>query len=139
MLYSYSFQNRKRDLADILSTVVKDEPRFISNFKTVADATARKHEWLEDQLTGRSVTVSGAVVSLVCPASAAGQAFEELRIAHVDVFNIVFSVYRKGHGHQYDAAFPGLGLGHARIGIGDNADLLHIEYLKSMLWVNILL
>ncbi len=70
MLYSYSFQNRKRDLADILSTVVKDEPRFISNFKTVADASQRKHEWLEDQLTGRAVTVSGAVSSLVCPASA---------------------------------------------------------------------
>ncbi|MBQ4337575.1 MAG: DUF5309 family protein, partial [Lentisphaeria bacterium] len=71
MLYSYSFQNRKRDLSDILSTVVKDEPRFISNFKTVADATARKHEWLEDQLTGRSVTVAGQVSGMVCPASAA--------------------------------------------------------------------
>ncbi len=71
MLYSYSFQNRKRDLADILSTVIKDEPRFISNFKTVNDATQRKHEWLEDQLTGRAVTVSGAVSNLVCPASSA--------------------------------------------------------------------
>ncbi|MBR2643439.1 MAG: DUF5309 family protein [Lentisphaeria bacterium] len=71
MLYSYSFQNRKRDLSDILSTVVKDEPRFISNFKTVADATARKHEWLEDQLTGRSVTVAGQVSGMVCPASTA--------------------------------------------------------------------
>ncbi len=71
MLYSYSFQNRKRDLSDILSTVVKDEPRFISNFKTVASATDRKHEWLEDQIAGRSVTVSDTVTSLVCPASAA--------------------------------------------------------------------
>ena len=34
-IYAYSFLNKKRDLSDILSTVVKDEPRFISNFKTV--------------------------------------------------------------------------------------------------------
>ena len=39
MLYSYSFQNKKRDLSDILSTVIKDEPRFISNFKPVENAT----------------------------------------------------------------------------------------------------
>ncbi len=29
MLYSYSFQNKKRDLSDVLSTVIKDEPRFM--------------------------------------------------------------------------------------------------------------
>ena len=58
MLYSYSFQNKKRDLSDILSTVIKDEPRFISNFKPVENATQQKHEWLEDQIAGRSVTVS---------------------------------------------------------------------------------
>ena len=55
MLYSYSFSNRKRDLSDILSTVIRDEPRFISNFKAVPDARMRKHEWLEDQMQGRSV------------------------------------------------------------------------------------
>ena len=38
MLYTYSFQNKKRDLSDILSTVIKNEPRFISNFKTVGVA-----------------------------------------------------------------------------------------------------
>ena len=53
MLYSYSFQNKKRDLSDILSTVIKDEPRFISNFKPVENATQQKHEWLEDQIAGR--------------------------------------------------------------------------------------
>lgn len=57
-LYSYNFANKKRDLSDILSTVIKDEPRFISNFKTVESATQQKHEWLEDQITGRSVTVT---------------------------------------------------------------------------------
>ena len=56
MLYTYSFANARRDLSDIFSTVIKDEPRFISNFKRVADATARKHEWLEDQISGRGVT-----------------------------------------------------------------------------------
>ncbi|MEI3002975.1 MAG: DUF5309 family protein [Victivallis sp.] len=70
MLYSYSFQNKKRDLSDVLSTVIKDEPRFISLFKPSEDATRRKHEWLEDQLTGRSVTVT-AVSSGTLSASAA--------------------------------------------------------------------
>ena len=68
-LYSYSFQNKKRDLADIMSTVIKDEPRFISNFRRVEDAADRKHEWLEDQLSGRAVTVT-AVEDDVCTVSA---------------------------------------------------------------------
>jgi hypothetical protein len=92
MLYSYSFQNRKRDLSDILSTVVKDEPRFISNFKTVADATARKHEWLEDQLTGRSVTVSGQVSGMVCPAAAADLA--KLKVGTLAVKNNDSALFR---------------------------------------------
>ena len=60
MLYSYSFANRKRDLADIFSTIIADEPRFISNFKRVADATHRKHEWMDDTLAGRAVTATAA-------------------------------------------------------------------------------
>lgn len=60
MLFSYSFQNKKRDLSDILSTVIKDSPRFISNFRTVDFATQQKHEWLEDQITGRSITATAA-------------------------------------------------------------------------------
>ncbi len=60
MLFSYSFQNKKRDLSDILSTVIKDSPRFISNFRTVENATQQKHEWIEDQITGRSVNASAA-------------------------------------------------------------------------------
>ncbi len=43
-LYSYSFQNNKRDLSDIMSTVIKDEPRFISNFRVSENAADRKHE-----------------------------------------------------------------------------------------------
>ena len=67
MLYTYSFANRKRDLADIMSTVIKDEPRFISNFRTGADAVQRKHEWVEDQLSGRGFTasaISGSTLTL---------------------------------------------------------------------------
>ena len=60
MLYSYTFANRTRDLSGVMSTVIKDEPRFISNFKPVADATARKHEFWEDHLAGRSVTAYSA-------------------------------------------------------------------------------
>ncbi len=69
MLYSYSFQNKKRDLTDILSTVIKDEPRFISNFKPVDFARQQKHEWLEDQIQGRSLKVT-SITNLVATVSA---------------------------------------------------------------------
>ena len=65
MLFSYSFQNKKRDLSDILTTVVKDSPRFISNFRAVENATQQKHEWLEDQLTGRSLTAHTAANGMI--------------------------------------------------------------------------
>lgn len=57
MLYSYSFENRKRDLTDILSTLIKDEPRFISNFRCCENAKSDKHVWNEDELCARAVTV----------------------------------------------------------------------------------
>ncbi len=60
MLYSYSFADRKRDLAGVMSTVIKDEPRFISNFRPGADAVSRKHEFWQDHLTGRSITAFAA-------------------------------------------------------------------------------
>lgn len=56
MLYNYSFANRKRDLSDVMATVIKDEPRFISNFRMAPDAVSAKHEYLEDQLTGRGIS-----------------------------------------------------------------------------------
>ncbi len=70
MLFSYSFQNKKRDLAEVLSTVIKNEPRFISNFKMVENATQQKHEWLEDQITGRSITASAITEAGVMTVSA---------------------------------------------------------------------
>lgn len=70
MLFSYSFQNKKRDLSDILTTVVKDSPRFISNFRAVENATQQKHEWLEDQITGRSITASAAANGVITVSNA---------------------------------------------------------------------
>ena len=68
-IYAYSFVNKKRDLSDILSTVVKEEPRFISNFQNITYASAQKHEWLEDQITGRSVKVLSVAGNVVTAAA----------------------------------------------------------------------
>ncbi|MBR7121452.1 MAG: DUF5309 family protein [Lentisphaeria bacterium] len=73
MLYNYSFANRKRDLSDVMATVIKDEPRFISNFRTAPDAASAKHEYLEDQLTGRGVAAT-AIADGVLTLSAADAA-----------------------------------------------------------------
>lgn len=73
MLYSYSFQNKKRDLSDVLSTIIKDEPRFISLFRPSDTATQQKHEWLQDQISGRSITAS-EVSNLACTVSEADAA-----------------------------------------------------------------
>lgn len=72
-LYTYSLENKKRDLSDILSTVIKNQPRFISVFSTKPNATQQKHEWLEDQITGRSITVvsMSSAVATVSEADAA--------------------------------------------------------------------
>lgn len=72
-LYAYSFQDKKRDLSDVLSTIVKEQPAFISSFGNVAEAKQQKHEWLEDQITGRSLVATN-VTSLVVTATAANVA-----------------------------------------------------------------
>lgn len=67
MIASYNLANVKRDLSDLLNTVIADQPRFISNFRPVSNAFATKHEWNEDLIGGRSVTataVSGMAVTL---------------------------------------------------------------------------
>lgn len=66
-IYSYDLKNTKRDLSDILSTVIAQQPRFISLFGRKADATNTTHEWLEDGISGRSIaaaTVSGLTVTV---------------------------------------------------------------------------
>lgn len=60
MLYSYDLKNKKRDLTDVLSTVVADQPRFISLFVPRADAGNTTHEWLEDGISGRAITAANA-------------------------------------------------------------------------------
>ncbi len=72
-LYAYSFSDKKRDLSDVLSTIVKEQPVFISSFGNVEAAKQQKHEWLEDQITGRSLVATN-VTSLVVTASAANVA-----------------------------------------------------------------
>lgn len=69
-LYTYSFQNVKRDLNDVLSTIVKDEPRFISSFVQGQPATQQKHEWLEDQITGRNITAVGVTENTITASAA---------------------------------------------------------------------
>ena len=67
MIYSYSFSEKIRDLSDVLSTVIAGQPRFISLFQPGETAYNPKHEWLEDQVAGRSVTavsVSGMTMTL---------------------------------------------------------------------------
>ncbi|MDD3118129.1 MAG: DUF5309 family protein [Victivallales bacterium] len=69
-LYAYSFQNVKRDLNDVLATIVKDEPRFIAGFIPAAPATQQKHEWLEDQIAGRSLSATAVDADTVTASAA---------------------------------------------------------------------
>lgn len=65
MAESYSFENQVRDISDVLNTVIKSQPRFISLFQTTAPATSTTHEWLEDQIAPMTVTVSSISSSTV--------------------------------------------------------------------------
>ena len=67
---TYDFQNQKRDLSDILSTVVAQDSRIIQLFPVRGAAKSRKHEWLEDQISGDRCTVTGAVSESKVPMSA---------------------------------------------------------------------
>lgn len=92
MLYTYSFANAKRDLADIFSSVIKDEPRFISNFKRVADSTARKHEWLEDQISGRAVTALAAAGNVLTLSAGEGNKLRTGTLVTLDGDAALFAV-----------------------------------------------
>ena len=54
MLYDYSFKNHKRDLTDTFTTILRDEPRFISNFRHTKNAVSVRHEYDNDILPVRS-------------------------------------------------------------------------------------
>lgn len=68
--YSYDFQNLRRDLGDILSTVIAQGSNILQLFPIRLEATQRKHEWLEDQIAGTRCTVTDTVTSNQCPMSA---------------------------------------------------------------------
>ena len=68
--YSYDFQNQVRDLGDELSSVVEQSSNILRLFATRPEATQRKHEWLEDQITGSRCVVTDTVTSHQCPMSA---------------------------------------------------------------------
>lgn len=69
--YNYDLTNGIKDLTGLMSTVIAKTPKFISLFTQMDAATAVKHEWLEDQITPRSVTaVTGTgTTSLVLSAA----------------------------------------------------------------------
>ena len=91
--YSYEFDNRVRDLSDILSTVIEQQPRIIQLFPLRAFATQRKHEWLEDQITGDRCTVNGAVSDSKLPMSATDLAKLEVgTLFHVNEDSALFRV-----------------------------------------------
>ena len=68
--YSYDFKNQVRDLGDELSSVVEQSSNILRLFATRPEATQRKHEWLEDQITGSRCVVTDTVTSHQCPMSA---------------------------------------------------------------------
>ena len=91
--YSYEFDNRVRDLSEILSTVIEQQPRIIQLFPVRSAATQRKHEWLEDQITGDRCVVSGAVSDSKLPMSATDLAKLEVgTIFHVNEDSALFRV-----------------------------------------------
>lgn len=57
---SYDFQNKKRDLSDVINTVLQDNPVFTSLVNMDGVATNTKHEWLEDVVTPKSWTLDAA-------------------------------------------------------------------------------
>lgn len=56
MIFSADYNNKPRDLSDVLSTVIQQVPAFIRLFGNGAPATQIRHEWLEDQVKGGSIT-----------------------------------------------------------------------------------
>ena len=55
---SYNLAQVKRDLTDVLSTVIADSPSFINLFEDRGHAVNIKHEWLEDHLKPRKISYS---------------------------------------------------------------------------------
>lgn len=67
VMNSYDFQNQVRDLTDVLSTVIQRSCNVLQLFTVRPDAIQRKHEWLEDQITGKQCKVTDTVSDGACP------------------------------------------------------------------------
>jgi hypothetical protein len=57
---SYEINNEKRDLSDILSTLIVKKPNFINWFSAGDKTVSTKHEWLEDVLRPLRASYSSA-------------------------------------------------------------------------------
>lgn len=63
MLTAYSFQNLRRDLSEVLATVVGASPTFLSVIPIVGEALHYKHEWLEDVVNPPTDALAEAIES----------------------------------------------------------------------------
>lgn len=55
---SYDLTRTRRDLSDVLSSIISESPSFITLFEGLRTATNIKHEWLEDHLKPKKVNYS---------------------------------------------------------------------------------
>ncbi len=67
----------RRDLSDVLSTLIAQSPNFIGLFPLRTPATATKHEWLEDSIKPRQVAYSSATAAVASPAADAYFTFSD--------------------------------------------------------------
>ncbi len=56
-ILSYEFQNIKRDLGGVFTQVIEQSPRLIRLVRVGNAARAKKHEWLEDEISAKQYTV----------------------------------------------------------------------------------
>ncbi len=63
MITTYSFQNLRRDLSDVLLTIIEKTPTFISRIPIVGRAYHHKHEWVEDVIEPTEDALNGIVIS----------------------------------------------------------------------------
>lgn len=63
MDYSYSYQNLKRDLSDVITTSILAAPVFLSIVPIRGEATNTKHEWLQDKLQPQQSTAATTINS----------------------------------------------------------------------------
>ena len=94
-VYAYNLEQTRRDLNEVLSTIVREEPRFISCFKPGLAAVSQKYEWLEDQIGGRSVTAvsvdSGTVTASAADKAVTGNSSISLSLTRTEKLFLISS------------------------------------------------